>query len=83
MGKHNICITTFFIPLSVNFTQFYVLIPIQFMSQEGRVSVATRLRVRRLGNHGSYLKMEIQNAHIASYTMDIRGSLSRHTAAKA
>jgi len=58
MGKHYICITTFFIPLSDNFNPFYILIPIQFMSQEGRVGTATRLRARWLGNQGSLLKME-------------------------
>ena len=58
MGKHCICRTKFFIPLSVNFNPFYVLIPIQFMSQEGRVSIVTRLWARWPGNHGSFLKME-------------------------
>lgn len=54
MGKHYICITKLFISLSVNFTPFYILIPIQFMSQEGRVGI----QARWLGNHGSILKME-------------------------
>ena len=57
-GKTLYLYNKFVFPLSVNFTPFYVLIPIQFMSQDGIVSIVTRLWARWLGNHGSFLKME-------------------------